>query len=148
MKTITVKEDRTMYEAIDGTRFYDKEECETYENGARCILESRFKKLIIGEYNGWELMGGYEDNVIYALSLKSEKDVETALQRFYLDNSYLCNKGREEQRKSIEDKFYKALETNSPMLVGLNCDGEMYVLDTVKYYIDNLSAIAELVKQK
>lgn len=42
-----------MYEAIDGTRFYDRAECETYEGSAKCILESRFKKLIIGEYNGW-----------------------------------------------------------------------------------------------
>lgn len=148
MKEIVVKEDRTIYEAIDGTKFSDKSECGIYEESAKCVIQSRFKRLIIGEYNGWELMGGYEEHVVYALSLKTERDVEIALQRFYLDNTHLYSGNNEELRKKIEDKFYSALETNSPMLVGVNYEGELYALDTVKHYIDNLSAIAELVKQK
>ena len=42
-KTLTVRK----YEAVDGTLFDDKDECQRYENTARCVLLSKYNKLII-----------------------------------------------------------------------------------------------------
>ena len=66
--TREVKETFTGWEAIDGTFFDDKAECKKYEESAKGVLRGKLAKLIVNKkYNGWELLGGYEDNQILAI---------------------------------------------------------------------------------
>ena len=39
----------TLYEAVDGTKFTDKEACEAYEKTISCIIRSKVMKLIVSE---------------------------------------------------------------------------------------------------
>jgi len=44
-----------MYEALDGTEFHDKAECQKYEESAKGVIRARIAKLIVGRGNEWEL---------------------------------------------------------------------------------------------
>lgn len=53
------------YEANDGTVFSSKEECEKYEQSARCVIRQHAKDILFREWDCDSLFGGYhyEDNV-------------------------------------------------------------------------------------
>lgn len=88
----TIKE-VTAYEAIDGTRFLSREECEKYEASAKGVvsarLKSRFGKNLIEE------KGVYWDETIFAsasceseffsLDIESQEDIDTLLMYFDLN---------------------------------------------------------------
>ena len=90
MKTITnVKtvEEIVGYEACDGTRFTTMDECEKYENTAKAVIKSRFKKLVIKEIEGINLTkegiayigAGIDEDWYYALvEIKDENDLRAA----------------------------------------------------------------------
>ena len=82
MKEITKErvQKYTVYQAIDGTEFDFKEDCEAYDNSAKGVLRGKLKDLIVNDgYNGWDLMGGNEDNKILVISVPSQaaKDCNT-----------------------------------------------------------------------
>ena len=41
----------TVYEALDGTEFHDKAECEKYEESAKGVVKARIAKLTVGKAN-------------------------------------------------------------------------------------------------
>lgn len=103
-KTLTVRK----YEAVDGTLFDDKDECQRYENTARCVLLSKYNKLIIKsatEYDLFEM--GSEESVIDLIKIKHKSDIPTIVQLVILENQYLI---KEQDRINI---MYEQLESAS-----------------------------------
>lgn len=103
-KTLTVRK----YEAVDGTLFDDKDECQRYENTARCVLLSKYNKLIIKsatEYDLFEM--GSEETVIDLIKIKHKSDIPTIVQLVILDNQHLI---KDQDRI---DRMYEQLESAS-----------------------------------
>lgn len=110
MKEISVEKTLTerKYEAIDGTLFDNKDECQRYENTARCILLSKYNKLIIKsatEYDLFEM--GSEESVIDLIKIRHKSDIPTIVQLVILDNQYLI---KDQDRI---DRMYEQLESAS-----------------------------------
>jgi hypothetical protein len=108
MKEISIEKTLTerKYEAVDGTLFDSKDECQRYENTARCVLLSKYNKLIIKsatEYDLFEM--GSEETVIDLIKIKHTSDIPTIVQLVILDNDYLI---KEQDRI---DRMYEQLES-------------------------------------
>lgn len=127
------------WEAVDGTVFEQKEECEKYEKSALGMLRGKINKLIVGEVeDAWDLMGGNEDSSVVAILLAKEKDADTFLQWLYLECSWLLNDAMKERREKIEATVRDAYINKDVVLIGINCDGDYYFIDSRKNIIDNL----------
>lgn len=137
--TREVKETFTGWEAIDGTFFDDKAECKKYEESAKGVLRGKLAKLIVNKkYNGWELLGGYEDNQILAIKPTSKEDIDVIIQNYYLDQPYFLRDDMTTKRLEIETKIGNALECNDIVLFGLNCDEDLYFIDARMNIVDRL----------
>lgn len=132
-----------MWQATDGTEFSSKEECQKYEESAKGVLRERFKKLVVAEENAWDLLYGYEDNTVYAVKLETTEDVETLLQLYILENPHITG----EQYKDYLAK-YTAMATsarcnNDLLLMGENCEGDLYFMNTRNAIIGKLEHLGE-----
>jgi hypothetical protein len=138
---IETKSYKTVWKAIDGTDFANKEECELYESSARGVIMGRFKKLVVAESDEWELLRGDSEHGVYALKIESQTDIDTILQAYYLDNPYMLKDdgNRAEYRKRYESMCSRAYKEKDLLLMGTNCDGELYFLDTRNAFIERLN---------
>ena len=138
---IETKSYKTVYKAIDGTEFTNKEDCELYEQSAGGVIKARFKKLIVAESDEWELFKGDDQHGVYALKLDSQTDIDTVLLAYFYDNPWILrDESRyEKMRQEFFDLCDKALKEQDILLMGTNCDGELYFLDTRKYFIEKLN---------
>lgn len=139
-KEKTVKE-LSHYLAIDGTIFYHEEECRKYEESAKGVLRGRLKKITVAEYNAWDLMAGYEDNEVLAVKIDSEKDADTLIQNVYFDNPYLLEEGHKNRKEEFEKEVQETLDSHDIYLLGINNDGELYLIGARSKFISNLSNI-------
>lgn len=134
----------TQYEAIDGTRFTSKEECEKYDNTARAILKEKFRKLVVEE--GTEetfFICGSDENATYAVKIASEEDADTVLQLYFIDNPWILREG--ENRDSMRDRAFKmvdkAFKEKDILFVGENYEGETYLITTRNTLLEKLNNI-------
>lgn len=139
-KEKTVKE-LSHYLAIDGTIFYHEEECRKYEESAKGVLRGKLKKITVAEYNAWDLMGGYEDNEVLAVKVDSEKDADTLIQNVYFDNSYLLEEEHNNRKEEFEKEVQETLDNHDIYLLGINNDGDLYIIGARSRFISNLSNI-------
>lgn len=143
-KEKTTTQTYTEYEAIDGTIFKSEEECQEYEKTAKCVLRARVKRLIVTkERNAWDLLGGIDDNNVVGFKFKNEDDVQTFLQYYCLEHTYLIRFEYKDSLQGIYDQCHEALKNNDILLVGINCEEEYYIINTVQNIIDNLSHIED-----
>lgn len=141
-KERTITEKYTIYEAIDGTQFDFKEDCEKYDNSARGVLRGKLKKLIVNDrYDCWDLMGGNEDNVCIAVKVPTEIDIDIVLQNYYLDQPWVLDDSREEYRNKLILAVNRAYREQDVILFGLNCDDNLYFIDTRNNIIDRLNKL-------
>lgn len=132
----------TYYEAVDGTQFKVREECEKYEQSALGVLRAKLKDYIVNDkYDCWDLMGGNEDNKCLAISVPTEEAKDIILQNYYLDQPYLLKEDYGVFRKKIENKMQQAYENNDIVLFGLNCDDCLYFIDTRMNIINRLNSL-------
>ena len=125
------------YEAIDGTRFKDIEECSKYEETALCIAKSKVRELIVTkEHNAWDVMGGYEDNSIFGVKVNSKEDADAIKQLILLDATYLQKDEYQERREKLFAKIDSAI--GDIFIVGINCEGEWYAVNSRQNIINNL----------
>lgn len=137
-----IVESYTYYEATDGTVFDSREECGKYESSALGVLRGRVSKLIVSEKtNAWDLMGGYDDNVVVAVAMSKEEDINTVLQMLYLESPHLISGGYESRRKEIEATVLKAYEEKDVILLGLNCENEYYFINSRNNIINKLMSL-------
>jgi len=132
-------ESYTVYQAVDGTEFHEKSECEKYERSAHGVLRARIAKLTTGRENAWDLMGGMEDHDIIGVKMNTESDLKDIQQFLALENSYYCF----DKTKEIFDIMEKAYNNNDIILFGINCDGDYYFINSRQNIIDNLNILGK-----
>ena len=137
-KTSTVKE--LFYEAVDGTTFKDKKECEKYENTAKCALLVKYKPLVVKETTEYTLYKtGNDEDAIDIVKLKSKEDIDTLMQLFF----YYSGQGEYQLKRApaIKSSCEKALETNDFLIIYRGyCDEDshFYIRGTVKEIYENM----------
>ena len=132
-------ESYTVYQAVDGTEFHERNECEKYERSAHGVLRARISKLTTGRENAWDLMGGMEDHDIIGVKMNTESDLKDIQQFLALENSYYCF----DKTKEIFDIMEKAYNNNDIILFGINCDGDYYFINSRQNIIDNLNILGK-----
>jgi len=123
-----------VYEALDGTEFNDKAECQKYEESAKGVIRARIAKLTVGKANEWDLLAGCDEHEIIGIKMKTEKDVEYVKQFLMME----CPWYGEARTKEIFDVIEKAYDNDDIVLFGINCDGEYYWINSRQNIIDNL----------
>lgn len=137
-----VVDTHTHWEAVDGTVFEQKEECEKYEKSALGMLRGKVNELIVGEAaDAWDLMGGNEDSSVVAILLAKEKDADTFLQWLYLECPWLLNDTMKKRKEEIEATVRDVYTNKDVILMGMNCDGDYYFINSRKNIIDNLNKL-------
>lgn len=123
-KTTEVKE--LFYEAIDGTTFKDKKECEKYEESAKCALLVKYKPLIVKETTEYALYEtGNDDDSIDIVKLKSKEDIDTLIQLYFYYNGQ--GKYQLEKAADMTNSCAKALETDDFLIIYRGyCDDDSY----------------------
>ena len=143
MKEIQVetKSLKTIYRAVDGTDFTNKGDCEQYEQSARGVIMGRFKRLVIAETNEWELLRGDDEHGVYALKIESQTDIDIVLQAYYINNPYMLKDdgNQAKYRERYESMCNRAYREKDLLLMGTNCDGDLYFLDTKNAFIERLN---------
>lgn len=75
-KEIEIVTKKTVYEANDGTIFYDSCECEKYDKTAIGVLKSRIKNFLVNSGTEYELFGcGCDDNRCWVVLPKTTEDI-------------------------------------------------------------------------
>lgn len=74
-KQIEMKSIKTVYVAVDGTEFDDKEQCEKYDKSALGIIKGRVNKLAVKITNAWDAVGGDEEHELWIVVPKKAEDV-------------------------------------------------------------------------
>lgn len=152
MKEITKERTKVekyiVYEAVDGTQFDFKEDCEAYDNSAKGVLRGKLKALIVNdEYSGWDLMGGNEDNTIIAVKVPTEKDIDIVLQNYYLDQPWILRVENLERKARLILAVSQAYREQDVILFGINCDDGLYFIDTRNNIIDRLNKLDKKEKE-
>lgn len=141
-KERTVTEKYTLYEAFDGQEFTDKKECQKYEESALGVARGKVYNLFVSTGNdAWALMGGNEDHEIVAVKFENPTDVDTFLQWLYLECPWYLNDYHKERKIEVESIVNTAAEKNDVILIGKNCDGDYYLINSRQNIIDNLMAL-------
>lgn len=119
------------YVATDGTEFQDKEECEKYEQSAKCALKSNFNKLVIksGTEQEFFTVGEDCDTVVYAVKMKTAEDVLTVKQLWVIDNPYVYKECKDRVNKAF-GLIDKAYEEDDILFVEESYDEGIYILNT------------------
>lgn len=127
------------YEAVDGTRFDSKEECLRYENSAKGVLKARFMKLVEYSDSEYNILGaGSDDNTLYGVKLKKEKDKDTVLQLYLLDSPHLLKEKDNKWVNRAKDLIEFAYKEKDILLVGENYEGDFFIVDCCKNIVDRL----------
>lgn len=133
-----VKSYNIYYEAVDGTKFYNQDECLKYEASAIGVLKGRLSKLIVGKENAWTLLAGIDDHDILAVKVESQADVDTVLQLYYMEHPWVLKDESKARREMYETMLSQALAGDGIMLLGLNCEDELYIIDTKENMLNRL----------
>ena len=153
MKEITKEHTKVekyiVYQAIDGTEFNTPEECRLYEGSAKSVLRGKLKALTVNdEYSGWDLMGGDDDHTIIAVKVPAEEDIDIVLQNYYIDNPWIFQDSREEFRSKFILAVNQAYREQDVILFGLNCDDELYFIDTRHNIVNRLNNLDKKEEKK
>ena len=141
-KEKTITQTYLEYEALDGTIFSDKEECEIYDKSALGVLNYKVNRLKVGkeDMDCWDLCCGCDDNKCFALKPELPEDKDTILQWYLGHTPYLLNDAYKDSVNNIASKIQCALNERDIIFFGVNCDDEPYIMNTRNNIINNLKA--------
>lgn len=153
MKEITkervYKEKYTSYEAFDGQEFTDAEECHKYEESALGVARGKVQPLFINTGNdAWTLMGGCDDHEIIAVKFEDITEVDTFLQWLYLESPWYLREEQKERKAKVESIVRTAYNRDDVILMGKNCEGDYYFINSRQNIIDNLMALDKKEEDK
>lgn len=127
------------YEAVDGTIFDTHEECFKYEQTAECLLKSKFMKLAVCKpKNAWSFMGGYDDNDIIGIKPTCQADVDVIVQYYLIEHPHWMKDDYKGYRDRFISQMNNVLECNDVALFGINCENEVYYIESRMNIVDNL----------
>lgn len=145
MKEITKekKSTYTVYQAVDGTEFNSKEECQKYEDTAKCLLLTKYKPLVKRTVSEYDIFNTGSDeymiDILQCLSSESDIDILIQLNRLYysgrrLDDDFYDN---------IRSKLEKCLKNRDVILIGRGTEYDgydnFYILTTLQEITDNIT---------
>lgn len=128
-----------VYEALDGTEFNDKAECQKYEESAKGVIRARIAKLTVGKATAWDLLAGSDDNEVVGIKMQNGRDLEYVKQFFMME----CSWYGEVRTKEIFDVIEKAYDDNDIVLFGINCDGDYYWINALQNIVNNLMSFGK-----
>lgn len=139
MKSVSKEVTNTIYgwEAIDGTFFDNKEECQKYENSAKTVILAKYNKLVVKSSSEEEFFYlGCSDNTVDVVKISKYSDIEVILQLYTLINGTPSEDSLNKQTERCE----RALDTRDYLFIsrGYN-DDYFWVMDTLT---DRLNYIA------
>ena len=103
-------------------------------------MRGRLKEFIVSDrYNCWDLLGGDEENQCLAIAVPTEEAKYVILQNYYLDQAWILNSDNSKHKERVDNAVQKAYENNDIILFGLNCDDDLYLIDTRMSIIDRLT---------
>lgn len=139
MQQVTVEKtiQETKWEAFDGTKFTNKEECQKYENSAYGMLLSKYpnhKRIV--EYDLFKV--GSEEYYFDIVYISSQKDIDTLIQLQKLCNSHHKEEVLKEKRSILE----KAFDTEDAVLCFAGSDYEQAfdIFMTFTDYVEHLKS--------
>lgn len=144
MKEITKekKSTYTVYQAIDGTEFNSKEECQKYEDTAKCLLLTKYKPLVKRTASEYDIFSTGNDeymiDILQYLSSESDIDILIQLDRLYCGDRKLNDDFYDNMRSKLE----KCLKNRDVILIGRGTEYDgydnFYVLATLQEITDNI----------
>lgn len=141
-----IKKERTTtqtyyeYEALDGTIFNDKDECQKYDKSALGVLNYKINLLKVGKkgMDCWELCCGDDDHECFALKPKLPEDKDTILQWYLGHQPHLLSDSYKDCVNYIASKIQCALDEGDIIFFGMDCDESPYFMNTRNSIINNL----------
>ena len=118
MKTKTIEKTvrSIIYEANDGTQFQTMAECEKYETTARCVLLTRYNKLVLKSLMESDIFtAGNEDYIVDIIEMKSTEDLNLVLQLYKLINNDSCAR---------DNLIIESFENKDKLCIGRGYTGE------------------------
>lgn len=127
------------YEAIDGTTFKDKAECEKYDNTAKAILHQRYQPLVLKNISEWDLFKCGSEECYYDLIIVNNvNDVENILKLTLLRHSYLTTESN--KLAEIEKLCMQAMHEGDIILISKGYENESFwVSDTWNNRFNHIS---------
>ena len=144
MKEITkeMKSAYTVYQAIDGTEFNSKEECQKYEDTAKCLLLTKYKPLVKRTVSEYDIFNTGSDefmiDILQCLSSESDIDILIQLNRLYYSGRKLDDDFYDNMRSKLE----KCLKNRDVILIGRGTEYDgydnFYILATLQEITNNI----------
>lgn len=127
------------YEAIDGTIFNDKAECEKYDNTAKAILHQRYQPLVLKNISEWDLFKCGSEECYYDLVMVNNvNDVENILKLTLLRHSYLTAESN--KLAEIEKLCMQAMHEGDIILISRGYENDSFwVSDTWNNRFNHIS---------
>lgn len=145
MKEITKekKSTYTVYQAVDGTEFNSKEECQKYEDTAKCLLLTKYKPLVkrtASEYDIFNIGSDeYMIDILQYLSSESDIDILIQLDRLYCGGKKL----NDDLYNNMRSRLEKCLKNRDVILIGRGTEYDGYdnffVFTTLQEITDNIT---------
>lgn len=137
------------YEAIDGTIFKVKEECEKYEKTCECLLMVKYNqipKVSCSEYDITKYIGS-EDFIFDIVKLRNDDDIDIIIQLFKLRHSNHAI----EVFDSLYESLQKHMKLGSHILIerGNDYDDNFYIspaIRTLEEFIMNMNSVIETIE--
>lgn len=137
-----MKSTYTVYQAIDGTEFNSKEECQKYEDTAKCLLLTKYKPLVKRTASEYDIFNTGSDeymiDILQYLSNESDIDILIQLNRLYCGGRKLNDDFYDNMRSKLE----KCLKNRDVILIGRGTEYDgydnFYVLATLQEITDNI----------
>ena len=138
-----MKSTYTVYQAIDGTEFNSKEECQKYEDTAKCLLLTKYKPLVKRTVSEYDIFNTGSDeymiDILQYLSSESDIDILIQLNRLYYSGRKLDDDFYDNMRSKLE----KCLKNRDIVLIGRGTEYDGYdnffVLTTLQEITDNIT---------
>lgn len=134
------------YEALDGTIFKSKEECEKCEGSAKCVLMTKYNKLVVKTCSEYDVFGcvGLEDEIVNIVKLNSTSDIDTILKLIALYNPSSAKNTEWMQKR--EDRLTDAYNSNSLVVISRGYENNgFYISFTFDEIIKNITKISNEV---
>lgn len=128
MKKITKekKSTYTVYQAVDGTEFNSIEECQKYEDTAKCLLLTKYKPLVKrtdSEYNIFNTGSDeYIIDILRPLSIESDIDIIIQLCKLHNGNSRI----KDDYYDNIRSRLKECLDLKDTILIGRGTEYDGY----------------------
>lgn len=150
MKTIT--KNRTIedvyYQAIDGTEFRDKQECEKYEASAYAVINSKYRNLVIHTTTEYDLFSaGSDDNTVEVVKLSNNHDIDVVFQMWSYINKHSAN-NNETCSKHL-NILKECLKQSGVIFIsrGYEEEDSFWFMGSYEYYVNKLNAIIDKVNE-